>query len=167
MKAPSPSSQLTAFINCYPPEMARAFKAARKKMRTLIPRGYELVYDNYNGLGIGYGPNERSPGAVISILAYPRWITLFFLYGARLDDPKRLLEGSGSRVRSIRLKSPDDLDDPDIKLLLLQALSPYIDAFKQCSKLTLLIKAIAKKRLPRESGKSVSTKKSLSIKVFA
>jgi hypothetical protein len=149
MKTPSPSSQLNAFIKCYSSDMARAFKLARKKMRALIPRGYELVYDNYNGLGIGYGPNERSPGAVVSIVAYPRWITLFFLYGARLDDPKRLLEGSGSRVRSIRLKSPNDLDDLAIQLLIWQALSPYIEAFNQCSKLSLTIKAIAKKRLPR------------------
>jgi hypothetical protein len=131
--------------------MAQAFKATRHKMRALIPRGYELVYDNYNGLGIGYGPNERSPGAVVSILAYPRWITLFFLYGARLDDPKRLLTGKGSRVRSIRLTSPSDLDDPDIQLLILQALSPYANKFKECKTLKLVIKAIAKKRLTRRS----------------
>jgi hypothetical protein len=116
-------------------------------MRALVPRGYELVYENYNALGIGYGPGEKN--AIVSIVAYPRWITLFFLYGAGLEDPSSLLEGTGSRVRSIRLASPLDLDRPAVRQLISQALAPHEDAMAQCPRLQLIIKSVAASRRPR------------------
>ena len=70
----------------------------------------QLVYDNYNALAIGFGPSERASEAIFSIVLYPRWVTLFFLQGAGLADPKRLLKGSGKVVRHIVLASAADLD---------------------------------------------------------
>ena len=96
----------------YTPEIARRMVAARRKLRSRIPRGFELIYDTYNGLGIGYGAAQKFSAPVVSLVAYPRWVTLFFLHGAQLDDPHELLQGQGSRVRSIRLASADMLDDP-------------------------------------------------------
>jgi hypothetical protein len=49
-------------------------------------------------------------------------VTLFFLHGIALDDPQRLLQGSGARVRHIRLAAPADLDRPAVRALLLQVL---------------------------------------------
>ena len=69
------------------------------------PARCRLVYDNYNALAIGFGPSERASEAIFSIALYPRWVTLFFLQGAGLPDPKRLLKGSGKVVRHIVLAS--------------------------------------------------------------
>jgi hypothetical protein len=71
--------QLKTFIAAYTPDMARQIRAARKRLRTLFPSGYELVYDNYNALAIGYGATQRASDVVLSIAAYPRWVSLFFL----------------------------------------------------------------------------------------
>ena len=136
----TPASQLAGFIASYTPEMARSFKAARRKMRALIPRGFELVYENYNALGIGYGPGDKASNVVLSIVAYPRWVTLFFLHGAGLKDPNSLLEGAGSRVRSIRLESAKDFDRADVKQLISQALAPHREALAKCPRLELIIK---------------------------
>jgi hypothetical protein len=149
MKTATPSSRLAELIASYTLEVARAFTIARRKMRAFVPRGYELVYENYNALGIGYGVGQKSTDAILSIVAYPRWITLFFLYGATLKDPSSLLVGAGSRVRSIRLQSPDDLDRPDIRLLIAQALAPYADALARCPRLRLVVKSTASRRRPR------------------
>ena len=80
-------------------------KAVLKKMRARLPGAVELVYDNYNALVIGFGPNERASDAVFSIALYPKWINLFFLYGAMLEDPKEILRGSGKQVRRLLLKT--------------------------------------------------------------
>lgn len=64
--------QLTGFIDKYPPDLARQTRAARRKMRTRLPGAVELVYDNYNGLVIGFGPNERPSDAVFSLLVSHR-----------------------------------------------------------------------------------------------
>ena len=91
MDTPSQAAQISQFIATYSPEIARTFKLARRKMRAFVPRGYELVFDNYNALGIGYGPGLKSSHVIMSIVAYPRWVTLVFMRGVTLDDPQSLL----------------------------------------------------------------------------
>lgn len=159
----TPALQVAEFIGRYTPEIARAFRASRRKMRALVPRGYELVYDNYNALGIGYGPGQKASDVILSIVAYPRWVTLFFLYGAKLNDPNSLLDGKGNRVRSIRLQSPDDLDQSDIKQLISQALTPHIEALGKCPRIETIVKSIAAKqrqrRPPERKPSKVTAKK--------
>lgn len=144
-----PASQVTKLIAKYTPQIAKAFTVSRRKIRALVPRGYELVYDNYNGLGIGYGPGQKASDPILSIVAYPQWVTLFFLYGAGLKDPHSILEGTGKRVRSIRLKSPDDLDRSDIRQLISQALDPHTEALAKCPRIETIIKSIGSKQRPR------------------
>lgn len=96
-------------------------------MRKLVPTGYELIHDTYNGLGLGYGAGQKSSDVAVSIVAYPRYIRLFFLHGSNLKDSKSLLEGSGSQVRSIKLQRPSDLDRSEVLNLILRAVAdgPY------------------------------------------
>jgi hypothetical protein len=131
------------------PEISRRMVAARRKLRARIPRGFELIYDNYNGVGVGYGATQKYSAPVVSLLAYPRWVTLFFLYGAALDDPHDLLEGTGKRVRSIRLTSADLLDDPRVGALVEQALRRDEAAFAAAPALKTCVQSIARVRKPR------------------
>ena len=158
MRPVTPASRLAELVSNYTPEIAKAFTSARRKMRALVPRGYELVYENYNALGVGFGPGEKGSDVIVSIVAYPRWITLFFLYGATLKDPNSLLQGLGSRVRSIKLKSPDDIDRADINQLIAHALAPHAARFRDCPRLQLLVKSTASKRRSRRPPEA-STKR--------
>jgi len=128
----------------YTPELQRTARAALKKMRERLPGAIELVYDNYNALVIGFGPTDRASDAIFSIVLYPRWVTLFFLDGAKLRDPKKLLEGNGKFVRHVVLTSPDVLDDPGVRALMTQALGGMT-----FEKRKLVIKSISKKQRPR------------------
>lgn len=142
-------SEISSFIDRYLPEIAAAIGECRTRLHALIPRGYELVYDNYNALVFGFGPTERSSEAVLSIAAYPKWVTLFFLQGKSLDDPKKRLEGSGSQVRSIRLSAPSDLDDPYVRGLISLAMVGERDAFADAAPLRTIVKSISAKQRPR------------------
>src|SRR6266545_2999375 len=112
MKQPnekSPQVQLNAFMAKYVPEVVATAKATLAKMRTHVPGAIEFVYDNYNGLVVGFGPNERPSDAVMSIVLFPRWVTLCFLQGGPdIPDPQRLLRGSGKHVRHMRLAAATD-----------------------------------------------------------
>lgn len=99
MKDRSPEKQLAGFIARFTPEIAAVAEAALVKMRACVPGAIELVYDNYNALAIGFGPTERASDAILSIALYPRCVYLFFLWGANLPDPQKLLKGSGKRAR--------------------------------------------------------------------
>ena len=76
-------------------------------------------------------------------------MTLFFADGKGLADPQKLLQGSGSRVRSIRLQSADDLDRPEVRALIAAATRPHAAVFRVAPKLTTIVKSVAKTRRPR------------------
>ena len=80
-------------------------------LRRQLPAAFELVYDNYNALAIGFSPTERTPDAIVSVTLYPRWVSLFFLYGATLPIRCGCSQGSGKQVRSIRLETAAVLED--------------------------------------------------------
>ena len=142
----APERQLSAFIGKYSLEMQRTVRAARKKMRGLFPKAVELVYDNYNALVIGYGPTDRASDALCSIAVYPKWVTLFFLRGAEMQDPDGILKGGGKVVRQIRLSDASDLDRPAIRRLISQAIGMADVPF---TKHVLVIKSVSAKQRPR------------------
>ena len=116
--------RIAGFVDKYTPAIAAQLRDARQRLRAHFPRGVEMVFDNYNALVFGIGPTDQSRDSFISIAGYPKWVTLFFLDGARLDDPEGLLEGEGKQVRGIRLKTPADMDSPAIAALIAQAVAP-------------------------------------------
>src|SRR6202012_5382730 len=92
-------------------------------MRKLYPTAIELVYDNYNALAIGFGPSDKASEVIFSIAVYPRWVSLFFLQGAKLPDPDQILSGKGTQVRHIVLTETALLDKAAVKKLMAVALA--------------------------------------------
>ena len=158
----SDESQVERFLSKYTPEMAAAGKAARARMRRRVPGGVEFVYDNYNALVFGFGPSERPSEAVLSLALTPRWVTLCFLKGAALTDPKKVLRGSGSTVRNVRLQSTKDLDDPYIDDLIEQAIRTASPPFAtpRAAPRTVIKSISAKQRPRRPSSKAAKRKTS-------
>jgi hypothetical protein len=149
MKTKTAESQIEAFLSKYTPEIGATLREARRRLRARFPRGYELVFDNYNALVFGIGATERTFDSFISVAGYPKWVTLFFLHGASLADPKGLLEGQGKQVRSIRLKAATDIDDPAVAALIAQAALPHRVALGAAPALTTIIRQVATKQRPR------------------
>jgi hypothetical protein len=146
----SPTAQISGFLAKYSPAVAAAARACRTKMRKRMPGGIEFVYDNYNALVFGYGPTERASEAVVSLAVFPEWVTLCFLQGAKLSDPKKLLKGGGNIVRNIRLSGPSQLDDPDVQRLIAEAIriaSPSFLPGRQTPR--TIVKSISAKQRPR------------------
>lgn len=125
-------------------------RKALRLLRRRVPGATEMVYDNYNALGVGFGPSDRASEAVLSIVAYPRWVSLFFLQnGARLRDLRGLLRGNGSRVRHIVLTLPAVLASPYVDALIEQALRSAKIAIDPPRRRVLVIKSIAARQRPR------------------
>jgi hypothetical protein len=143
----SAERQLDEFLSRYAAEVRDVAVAAVEKLRARVPGAMRLVYDNYNALVIAFSASEKTSDVVFSVTLYPRWVSLFFTYGAALPDPKALLRGSGTRVRSIVLESAADLDQPAVRALLAAALKAHpIDAAGEGR---LVIKMIAKNQRAR------------------
>jgi len=100
----SVEKQVQQFIAKYAPEVARNATQVRAKLRKRMVGTQELVYDNYNALAIAYSPTGKVGDVICSIALYPRWVSLFFMQGAKLSDPRKLLRGSGKTIRHIVLE---------------------------------------------------------------
>jgi hypothetical protein len=144
--------QLAGFIAKFEQPMQRLIRAARKRMRARLSGASELVYDNYNFLVIGYAPGERASEAIFSLAAQAKGLTLFFLQGASVPDPRGLLRGAGKVVRSIRLETVEVLDTPEVRTLMDAALARARVPISQASKHRLMIRAVSAKQRPRRAA---------------
>ena len=151
-KAPSPEKQLDGFLDKYLPEIAVQARACLKILRARLPGAVQLVYDNYNGLVIGFGPTERPSEAIFSLLIVADHMTLCFLQGAKVPDPDGLFKGSGNIVRHIRLTAPSDLNRLDIHELMATAMETAKVPFDPAATGKtgkLIIQSISPKQRPR------------------
>ena len=68
----------------------------------------------------GVGPKKMIEGYVY-ILPHQSWVNLGFFRGAILDDPHSLLEGTGKKMRHVKIHSLEDAEKKQVKDLVLAA----------------------------------------------
>jgi hypothetical protein len=145
----SAEDQLASFLAKFTPEVAALAKSIRAAMRKRYPYAFELVYDNYNALAIGYCPSERPSDGIFSIAVFPQWVSLFFLQAGGLSDPDRTLKGSGNVAKHIRLSSAKTLSEPAVGALMAEATHKAKVPFDPNSKHRLIIRSVAATQRPR------------------
>jgi hypothetical protein len=146
----TPSQAVNAMIDRFDPAIAKTARQALAVMRKLLPGAFELVADNYNALGIGFSSSEKSSGVVMSIVLYPRWVSLFFFDGALLADPTRRLKGSGKVIRHIVLeKGAATLAEPDVRALIRQAVAEADPPLPRSRKGKMIILFVTARQRPR------------------
>jgi hypothetical protein len=150
-------AQIEGFIAKFSDPVAAEIRAARADMRRRLPGAFELVYDNYNALAIGYGPTEKASEAIFSIALFPRWVSLFFLQGKGLPDPQRLLKGSGNVAKHVVVSSPEMINDPEIRTLMKESVARAKVPLDPANPHRLIIKSISAKQRPRRPAKAAKS----------
>jgi hypothetical protein len=147
----SPAKQLAGFLAKYDAAIGKLVRAARSRLRKRLPGAVELVYDNYNALAIAFSPTERPSDAVVGLAVYPRWVSLYFMHGAKLDDPSASLRGSGNQGRYVVLEGAQSLDEAPIKALLDAAIRASKAPFREARGYTI-IKSVSARQRPRRAA---------------
>ena len=149
MAAQSAALQLAAFIAKFDPAIGRLVRAARAALRHRLPTAIELVYDNYNALAIGFATTERTSDVIVSLAVYARGVNLYFMYGARLPDPHRLLQGGGNQGRFIRLERAARLEEPSVEALLRAAVRLARSPLPSSGRGRTIIRSVSRRQRPR------------------
>src|ERR1700726_3175612 len=144
--AASGEQQLAGFIKKFDSKNAALIRSVRKVLRKRLPTANELVYDNYNFFVIGYCSTERPSDCILSIAAGANGVGLSFYYGATLPDPHKLLLGSGSQNRFIRIESAATLARPEVKELIAAAIAQAKTPLRPSGRGKLVIRSISKKQ---------------------
>lgn len=143
-------AELDGFISAFLPEIAELGRDCVEVMRQRLPYATQLVYDNYAGLVIGFGPTEKSSEAAFSIFMFARGVSLCFLQnGPLLPDPTGILLGSGTVARHVQIRSADQLRSPEIEALMQETILRLKVPFDEADTGRLIIKSISVKQRPR------------------
>src|ERR1700675_1255761 len=145
----SGEEQLEIFIDKFDAKNAALIRSARNTLRKRLPAANELVYDNYNFFVIGYCSTERPSDCIVSIAAAANGVGLSFYYGASLPDPLKLLLGSGSQNRFIRIEGAATPAPPGGDELIAAGIAQAETALPATGRGKLVIRSISKKQKPR------------------
>lgn len=146
-------AQLKCFIDKFEPKHQALIRAVRKMLQKRMPTVNEMVWDNYNFFVIGYSPTERPSDSILSIAAGANGVGLSFYWGSKLPDPHKVLLGSGSQNRFIRLESKDTLLRPEVDALITAAIAQSDVPLQPKGKGKLVIRSVSAKQRPRRKEK--------------
>jgi hypothetical protein len=144
-----PHDKLHEFLAPYGKEITQLALRARAAVLKQDPQAVELLYDASNAVVTAFSQTDRLKDAFCAVAVYRDYVNLGFNYGALLPDPKRRLQGSGARIRHIKIEKAGDLKAPEVIELIRQAAKRVPRAAGSKATATAIVKAIyPKKRRP-------------------
>jgi hypothetical protein len=149
-RKPGPKAQFSPFLSRFSPEIVALVKRCLPKIRRAIPCPYQLVYEYSNSLVVAFSMSERGYEAIVALAIFPRGIRLYF--DKSLPDPRGLLMGSGTKVRSVTIKAASDLDHADIQALFKAAIKRSEVSFPKTRSTRMVIKSTSTKKEPRRTA---------------
>jgi hypothetical protein len=106
-------------------------RAIAERLRSLIdaldPTCVEVPRPGDRAASYGVGPKKMSE-AYAYIMPQKGYANLGFYHGAMLPDPEGLLEGTGKRLRHVKVRTLDAVDAPAVAQMLLAARQERIEA---------------------------------------
>ena len=107
--------QAEEFLDRWPALKPIALKA-RELIFDVMHEAVEQVKPGWSV--IWYGPGARMKDTTIVIQPQRAWVNLGLAGGATLRDPAELLEGTGKGIRHVKLRTPEEVDNPAVRALL-------------------------------------------------
>ncbi|HST06415.1 MAG TPA: DUF1801 domain-containing protein [Chloroflexia bacterium] len=105
----------------YNPSVRATAEKARALVLDVFPDALEQV-DAPDKM-IHYGLGTKMAQQVFYIAGYTAHANLGLWFGSSTRDPHNLLEGTGKRLRHVKLRSPQDVDRPGLRELLQDSLA--------------------------------------------
>lgn len=93
----------------------------RDTILTIHPDACEVVRMGDRAATYGLGPKKMIEGYVY-ILPHTSWVNLGFFHGGDLPDPEGRLEGTGKKLRHVKIRAVDEADNPGTHTLIKAAL---------------------------------------------
>ena len=95
-----------------------------ESVRALIveihPDACEVVRLGEKAASYGCGPRKMIDGYAY-IMPFRSWVSLGFFQGASLIDPQGLLEGTGAKLRHVKLWTVAETEQPGVRALVEEA----------------------------------------------
>ena len=94
------------------PDVQAAARALETVIRKELP-DVVVQYDPGNGL-LAFGRSMKMRDLLFALIPHAGWVNLQLADGARLPNPHGLIEGTGKRIRHVKVLSPETAMDQRI-----------------------------------------------------
>jgi len=118
------SDSVEMFLSNFPEEIQTISRELRSMARRAMPGAHEFLYYDAINYSVSNSPLER----ICYIRPLEKRVTLGFLFGRQLDDPHHLLQGTGKRMRHVKVRALEDTRDPALEELVKAAWANGTDA---------------------------------------
>ena len=120
-RQPAPKAQLEQSLERFPAAVVAIARSCLPRLRRAFPGAAELVYDYTSSLVVALSPTGRGYEAPVAMQVAADGVRLYF--DRSLPDPEGLLEGKGSKVRSVAVAAANALDRGALHDLLAAAVA--------------------------------------------
>ena len=121
-KAAKAPRELIDFLHRYDAGVQEIALGLRRVVLEEMAPCHEYIFAMRHTVMLLYGPTSRViEDCVCMISVHRKHANLRFTDGAELDDPSGVLEGTGKRMRHIKIKAQSDVSRPEIRTYLRQA----------------------------------------------
>ena len=115
------SKELDNFLAAYSRE-AREITLSLRRIVVNVFHNAEEQVNTKTGM-ITYSFSKKISGSwVCAIAPHMKHVNLIFSNGSQISDPAKLLVGTGVQTRHVKLKSEVETEDPELILLLKEAI---------------------------------------------
>jgi len=94
-------------------ELQAIERALRAAIRSEAPDLVEQV--DFGNKLIAFGRSMKMRGLLFAIIAHQTWVNLQLADGADLPDPHGVIEGTGKRIRHVKVRSAEMAGDPRVR----------------------------------------------------
>lgn len=121
------SDSVEMFLSNYLEEIQTISRELRAIARRAMPGAHEFLYYDAINYSLSNSPLER----ICYIRPLQNRVTLGFLFGRQLDDSHHLLQGTGKRMRHVKVRALEDTKNPALEGLVRAAWTDGADAVAQ------------------------------------
>ena len=96
-------SDVDRLLGEHSPELQSIERAVRRTIQAEFPDAVEQV--DFGNKLIAFGRSMKIRGLLFAIIAHASWVNLQLADGVDLPNPDGMIEGSGKRIRHIKIRS--------------------------------------------------------------
>lgn len=100
----------------HPPELQAIEQTLRATIRAEFPDAVEQV--DFGNRLIAFGRSMKMRGLLFAIIAHKEHVNLQLADGATLPDPAAIVEGTGKRIRHVKIRSVEQAGSPAVVALI-------------------------------------------------
>jgi len=113
------SNDLDLMLGHYDAGIRELALQARDMVAKAVPKAEQKVYVGWRTISFSLDGSMASQFCAVG--PQQKYVNIYLMRGTELDDPKALLEGTGKKMRHVKIKEAKDLKNATLKTLIKDA----------------------------------------------